>query len=264
MSDKREVSETLQDNWEDLLAESEGEEEGSKCKKPAAAQSRASSSSNAASAKKQSKEAAAAAQDKGCGSGSGYVTLDDPVAERNRQKRIVEEADEELMDDLFSGCRRPAKTTDEQIKGEAATSDKAAAPSPATATRRTAQPALKGDPIDAISVRTLKDVEAFATKLAEKIASSPAISSAWLRLFDILLKECAPKMKEQDLTTLLNKVKLSLKHKEEAKRNAITSKKKPNDSGSQMKNYKDEIELFYGEVEEEEEEQGEGFYAEFM
>eukprot|EP00922_Rhytidocystis_sp_ex-Travisia-forbesii_P013980 GHVS01020849.1.p1 GENE.GHVS01020849.1~~GHVS01020849.1.p1 ORF type:complete len:229 (+),score=49.92 GHVS01020849.1:137-823(+) len=185
----------------------------------------------------------------------GYVELDDPIEEKLRRQRIVEQADAELMEDLFSGCPRPESIS----TTEAVAADKSTAKPTATKTNITA------DPLDMIDLKSLKDVESFGTRLCEKIANSNAKSPALLRLLDLLLKECVPKMEPKDVTTLQNKTRLVCKQKLEQKRASAASKKKPNATGTQIREYKDEMELFYGENDEEKsEEEGDAFYAEFI
>eukprot|EP00922_Rhytidocystis_sp_ex-Travisia-forbesii_P013979 GHVS01020848.1.p1 GENE.GHVS01020848.1~~GHVS01020848.1.p1 ORF type:complete len:224 (+),score=66.57 GHVS01020848.1:122-793(+) len=223
----------MTENWEDLLEDSEEE------KPEEAAQSKP------VEEPARKKEADA-----------GYVELVDPIAEKLRRQRIVEKADAELMEDLFSGCPKPE-----------ATAAAAAEEIEAKAKPTTAMTNLSADPLDMIDLKTLKDVESFTTRLCGKIAASPAKSPAWLRLLDLLLKECVPKMDPKDVMTLQNKTKQALKQKQDAKRESAAGKKKPNAIGSQIRDFKDEMELFYGENADEEEEKSEkddDYYADFI
>eukprot|EP00922_Rhytidocystis_sp_ex-Travisia-forbesii_P008624 GHVS01012640.1.p1 GENE.GHVS01012640.1~~GHVS01012640.1.p1 ORF type:complete len:271 (+),score=85.22 GHVS01012640.1:246-1058(+) len=270
----------MADNWEDFLVDTD-DEQTVKTTSSTSASSSATSSGTSASSGSSGSDSGSGSSDSICdrcgGSGKvqsvtsstnskkqtedpshrkkeeeGYSELDDPIAEKLRRQRLVEQADAELMDDLFSGCPKPASSTPTDTK---------------PTTTASAKVSVTADPLDMIDLKTIKDIEIFAGKLCEKIERSPAKSPAWLRLLDLLLKQCVPKMDLKDVSTLQNKTKQALKQKTDAKREAEVSKKKPNDTGSQVRNYKDEMDMFYGDNDEEEEEKseaGEDFYAGFI
>lgn len=175
--------------------------------------------------------------------------LSDPVAEKMRRQKLVEEADKRLMDDLFSGCERPA-----DYMPPTATSAAVAA---RTKTTKAAAPVV--DPVEAISLRSYKDCEQFATRLGKKIRESPAKSPAWLRLLDLLLKDCTPKMEMKDLVSLQKKLQAAVADREKESKQVVEKKKKPNDVGSAMKNYRDEVDMLYGDLSQDEDDDEEAF-----
>eukprot|EP00920_Eleutheroschizon_duboscqi_P000157 GHVT01000578.1.p1 GENE.GHVT01000578.1~~GHVT01000578.1.p1 ORF type:complete len:233 (+),score=38.90 GHVT01000578.1:346-1044(+) len=176
------------------------------------------------------------------GVASVYKALHDPKAEKARQQKLVEDGDRRLMDDLFAGCDRPEghKVYDspdsDAVEGRMG---------------RASRIATSKDPFESLSLKTLKQCEEVAERLTPRIQEAPAKSPAWLRFLSILLSECAPKMDTKDLTSLSKKVQATIKEKADAQRVAA-EKKKPNDSGSRIKNYEDEMHMIYGDLSEEE------------
>lgn len=222
------------ENWEDLLDEIEEPAAPPPAPKPAAA-----------AAKPKAAAKVFAAEDE---------TVNDPMAERMRRQKLVEENEKRLMDDLFAGCERPeapAKPSTE-IEQRALIAARAAK----------ALAATSSDPLDAVQLKTFRDCERLVESLSKKILESPAKSPAWLRLLDLLLKECTPKMDLKDLKTLQAKIASMVIEKEKAGRQLAEKKKKPNDTGSMCRNYQDELDAVYGsdsEDEEQEEDEGDDF-----
>ncbi|PFH35075.1 hypothetical protein BESB_059620 [Besnoitia besnoiti] len=175
--------------------------------------------------------------------------LSDPLAEKMRRQKLVEEADKRLMDDLFSGCDRPADYVPP-------TAPVAAAASRAKATKTATQVV---DPVDAICLRSYKDCEQLATRLSKKIRDSPAKSPAWLRFLDLLLKDCTPKMEMKDLVSLQNKLQSCVADRDKESKQISEKKKKPNDVGSKIKNYQDEMDMLYGDLSQDEDDDDEDF-----
>ncbi|CDI81827.1 hypothetical protein, conserved [Eimeria acervulina] len=165
------------------------------------------------------------------------VELNDPMEERRRRQMLTEEAEKRLMDDLFAGCERPQTNTQ---KVEVAPKTTTAAKTAKTIT------ATSADVFDGFELKTFKDCERFVERISTKILDSPAKSPAWLRLLDLLLKECSPKMDLKDLRSLQQKLAATISEKEKAERLLATKKKKPNDIGSQCRNYKEELDVVYG------------------
>lgn len=178
--------------------------------------------------------------------------LPDPVAERLRQRRLVEENEKRLMEDLFAGCERP----------EAAAAPSELEQRPLVTVKE--PKAHSGDPMEAIQLKTYRDCERLVESLTPKILDSPAKSPAWLRLLDLLLKECTPKMDLKDLRTLQGKLNASVAERTKAELAMAQKKKKPNDVGSQCRNYKDELDIVYGGDSEEEEEEEDEDEEEFI
>lgn len=207
------------ENWEDLLDEIEEPAPVASPAKPAASSNKPKAASKA----------------------FAEITevCDDPVADRLRRQRLVEENEKRLMDDLFAGCEAP--------KDPGSTVDDVGQRAIIAAQAARALAAATNDPLDAIQLKTFRDCERLVESLSKKILNSPAKSPAWLRLLDLLLKECSPKMTVKDLRTLQGKVNLTITEKETAERQLVGKKKKPNDIGSQCRNYKDELDLVYGD-----------------
>ncbi|OEH75776.1 translation initiation factor eif3 [Cyclospora cayetanensis] len=153
-------------------------------------------------------------------------------------QKLVEKDEKRLMDDLFAGCERPdvPPTAQADLEQRAALAAKAAK----------ALSVTSSDPLDSIQLKTFRDCERLVESLSKKILDSPAKSPAWLRLLDLLLKECSPKMDLKDLRTLQAKLNATVTEKAKAERQLAEKKKKPNDIGSQCRNYKDELEVVYG------------------
>lgn len=103
------------------------------------------------------------------------------------------------------------------------------------------------------SLDNIKDVETFTEKLASRIRESSAKSNVWLRLFDLILPHVVPKMDIKDLTSFHKNIMSSVQQKCFLQRESVQSKRKPNDIESSVRNYKEEMTMFYGDVTEDEE-----------
>lgn len=173
--------------------------------------------------------------------------LNDTMAERMRRQKLVEESEKRALHDLFAGCERPEAPANpsKELEQRALLAAKAAK----------ALAATSSDPLDSVQLKTFRDCERLVDSLSKKIVESPAKSPAWLRLLDLLLKECTPKMDLKDLKTLQGKLNSTVTEKEKAERQLAEKKKKPNDIGSQCRNYKDELDVVYGGDSDDEDEE---------
>ncbi|CDJ28954.1 uncharacterized protein EMH_0045500 [Eimeria mitis] len=115
--------------------------------------------------------------------------LDDPMEERLRRQKLTEEAEKRLMNDLFGGCEQPEAAANENQQKQTNT-----VKSKVTAGVST----TSGETLESVQLKTFRDCEKFVEKISHKIVDSPAKSPAWLRLLDLLLKECSPKMDLKD------------------------------------------------------------------
>jgi len=105
-----------------------------------------------------------------------YVPLDDPVAEKLRQQKLVEESDARLAGDLFDGCERP-EAPEQQPAAPAASS--------AAAASTAAPKVVTKDTFAELKLKSQKDVENFAQQVVKKIEQATAKGAAFRFLNDV-------------------------------------------------------------------------------
>ncbi|XP_053992013.1 uncharacterized protein LOC128883543 [Hylaeus volcanicus] len=95
-------------------------------------------------------------------------------------------------------------------------------------------------------LKSYTDVKNLALALRPMIDRSPAKSVAWLELFTQLLDACCFKMEGKDLKTLGKKFNDAATTQNVTRRVVQQTKRKVN-SSCNVKNYKEELDIFYGD-----------------
>lgn len=162
------------------------------------------------------------------------------LPENIRSLRLSQQADSELVDDLFSVPTSKAGAASEEEDADVFANNpvKAIVPS---------------DPLAHVTLKCLKDCDIVAKKLSQKIENSPAKSAVWLQFLDILFQSCEKKFNLKDLQTLKRKIEAAIKNRESKQSQVTFSKKKPNDVVTSSKNYQDELDMLYGQLSEDDE-----------
>lgn len=170
----------------------------------------------------------------------GDVALADPVAEKQRRQKAVEDSDKRLAQDLFDDCPKPEpekKTTKEPSKA-AASSD--APPKVQYVTK---------DSFEELELKTQKDVETLSSRCCKKIndATTLKAGAAHKFVFD-LFKAIEPELDAQQLNELDKFVASILKEKKVTKTAVEANKKKGNEKLSKTTkfNAQDEMSIVYG------------------
>lgn len=101
---------------------------------------------------------------------------------------------------------------------------------------------------------SIKDCQTLGETLAMRIERSKAKSVAIERFLTIILSACETKLDDKDLQTTLRKIQGFIQKRENNKRFKAMNKKKPNDLRNSMKNYQEEIDMIYGDLSEEDDE----------
>ncbi|KMZ98654.1 hypothetical protein PVNG_03717 [Plasmodium vivax North Korean] len=99
----------------------------------------------------------------------------------------------------------------------------------------------------------LRDCETLGEILAARIHESKAKSVAIERLLSIILPACEVKLEDKELQSINRKMQELIEKREKKKRYALINKKKPNEVRNALKNYKDEVDMIYGDLSYDEE-----------
>ncbi|EKX72426.1 conserved hypothetical protein [Theileria equi strain WA] len=161
------------------------------------------------------------------------------LSDRLKAQKLSEDSDRQFTDDLFSGCAKAADVEED--------------PSDNLFGGTTVKQIVLADPFSQIELKCLKDCETAAKKLSQKIETSPAKSPVWLQFLDILLQACEKKLDLKDVQTLKRKIENIIKAREVVQREKTYAKKKPNDLSGAL-NYKDELDMLYGDLSEDDDE----------
>lgn len=170
----------------------------------------------------------------------GDVALADPVAEKKRRQKAVEDSDKRLAADLFDDCPKPepAKKVDKDESKAAASSD-----GPAKVKYVTK------DSFDELELKTQKDVETLSSRCCKKIndATTLKAGAAHKYVFD-LFKALEPEFDAQQLNELDKFVASILKEKKVTKTAVEANKKKGNEKLSKTTKFNaaDEMSIVYG------------------
>ncbi|OTN64645.1 Uncharacterized protein PKNOH_S130198700 [Plasmodium knowlesi] len=97
------------------------------------------------------------------------------------------------------------------------------------------------------------DCETLGEILASRIQESKAKSVAIERLLSIILPACEGKLEDKELQSINRKIQELIEKREKKKRYALINKKKPNEVKNALKNYKDEVDMIYGDLSYDEE-----------
>lgn len=170
---------------------------------------------------------------------------EEPASDRERREAEEEREKVKLAQDLFSTAEKAVDLSDAPVlEGP-------------TKLVKTLQVVSQSNPAEsALCFNTVADCQKSLEIISPKIINSQAKSVAMLELLLGLLKVCAPKMTEKDLMTISNKAKDIKKQLEMESRLSSQSAKKIYSGGKdQIKNYKNELDMMYGDCSDDDEEE---------
>ncbi|CAI7721451.1 conserved protein, unknown function [Plasmodium vivax] len=107
--------------------------------------------------------------------------------------------------------------------------------------------------LESTPLNSIKDCETLGEILAARIHESKAKSVAIERLLSIILPACEVKLEDKELQSINRKMQELIEKREKKKRYALINKKKPNEVRNALKNYKDEVDMIYGDLSYDEE-----------
>ncbi|CAA9989147.1 conserved protein, unknown function [Plasmodium knowlesi strain H] len=107
--------------------------------------------------------------------------------------------------------------------------------------------------LESTPLNSIKDCETLGEILASRIQESKAKSVAIERLLSIILPACEGKLEDKELQSINRKIQELIEKREKKKRYALINKKKPNEVKNALKNYKDEVDMIYGDLSYDEE-----------
>lgn len=173
-----------------------------------------------------------------------YVELDDPVAEKMRRQKLVEEADARLAGDLFSGLDKPVEETPAQQAKREKEEKQAAAKKKAEKPKVTV---VVNDAFDKLELKTQDDVTNLLTTCIDKINASKAKGAAQKFFLDVL-KALEPTLTQDEIKDLDKTIAGMVKQKKMEKTQADAAKKKVNDTPSKNTKFNthDEMAVVYG------------------
>lgn len=102
--------------------------------------------------------------------------------------------------------------------------------------------------LESTPLNTLKDCEKLAETLGERIKLSKVKSVSLERFFSILITACESKLEDKDLNTIQKKIEKIVTNRERERRHKAINKRKPNSDMNVIKNYKDEVDMLYGDL----------------
>lgn len=178
------------------------------------------------------------------------VPLADPVEEKKRKQKLVEDADARLAADLFSDCPPPAskKETAKEVSNSAVVGSSSDLPVKIQYVTK--------DSFEELQLNVQKDVEVLSSRCCQKIMKSATLKAgaAHKFVFD-LFKALEPELGVSELNELDKFVAQVLKEKKVNKTAVEANKKKGNEKLSKTTkfNVKDEMSTVYGEGEWDEE-----------
>lgn len=154
------------------------------------------------------------------------VALQDPVAEKLRRQKLVEEADARMAADLFSGVSKAQEKLEKEKAAEEAEAAKKAA---AVAKKAAAKAKVEvRDAFDDLKLSTQADVEKLLADCLSKLETGKAKGASPLFLTQ-LVKALEPKISSEDLTSLDRLLAGIVKDKKVEKTAADTAKRKTNE-----------------------------------
>lgn len=171
-----------------------------------------------------------------------YVPLADPMAEKARRQRLVEEADQRLADDLFGGCERPPDEPEAKKKV-------ASAPVVEEKKKPVGPKIVTKDAFDAVQLATQADIEDLCRTCAEKVNSAGTkVKAPAHKLLIDSLKKLESELSLQELDALEKTLSAMLKEKKVSKTSSAAEKRKTNEKMSKNTkfNTSDEMATVYG------------------
>jgi len=150
------------------------------------------------------------------------VALQDPVAEKLRRQKLVEEADARMAADLFSGVAEADESKEEKAKKDAEVEKKAEEEKAKKAAKKAEIQVI--DAWDQVDLKLQGDVEDLLRNCLEKFENAKAKSSAHLWLTH-LVKALEPALASEELTSMEKKITEIVKAKKVTATAAQTEKK---------------------------------------
>jgi len=144
-----------------------------------------------------------------------YVPLADPLQEKIRRQKLVEEADAKLAEDLFAGCETNAEDEEAKAREQEEAAKKNA--EEAEAARVAAEKAKKAqvttvDAFAAVELATQADCESLVMTCCQKIQNGKAKGAGQKLLID-LIKSLEADMEINDLASLEKQINESVRLK---------------------------------------------------
>lgn len=173
--------------------------------------------------KKKKKEEKEAADGEDC---AYDVALQDPVAEKLRRQKLVEEADARMAADLFSGVDKAEEEKEQKKAAEEA--EKAAEAEKAVKKEAVKAKIVVQDAFDRIKLDTQADVTNLLSTCLEKIETGKAKGSAQLFLTH-LMKALVDDLSTEELKGIDTQLTGIVKDKKVEKTAADTAKRKTNE-----------------------------------
>ncbi|SCM22362.1 conserved Plasmodium protein, unknown function [Plasmodium chabaudi adami] len=102
--------------------------------------------------------------------------------------------------------------------------------------------------LESTPLNSIKDCEHLGEILAFRIKKSTAKSVAIERFISIILQASEPRLGNKELISLNRKIQEIIDKREKKQREALINKKKPNEVKNAIKNYKDEVDMIYGDL----------------
>ena len=153
------------------------------------------------------------------------IALSDPKLEKKRMQRLQEKAEMSIMDDLFSGCDKPASES---------------GPAGASVVREVVK-TIREDTFEKLQLVTTRDVESLANRCADKITSSD-VKSAGHKFILELLRSTGHVLSVAEITALSKTLKdLSTAKAREAAEKLAGKKKLPTDVAQMKKGAKVDV-----------------------
>lgn len=150
------------------------------------------------------------------------VALQDPVAEKLRRQKLVEEADARMAADLFSGIGGAPEAKEEEAKKEQEAKEKAEEEKRKKAAKKAEIQVI--DAWDQVDLKLQGDVEELLRNCLEKFESAKAKSAAHLWLTH-LVKALEPTLSSEDLIGMEKKITEIVKGKKVSATASQTEKK---------------------------------------
>ncbi|KAF4684451.1 hypothetical protein FOZ60_007879 [Perkinsus olseni] len=166
------------------------------------------------------------------------VPLDDPVAEKARQQRMIEKADMENICDMF-GVAAPSDATDNNGDG-----------SDHVKIRETTT-VVEKDSFEELQLKTLKDVEQLSERCVGKLNDCRTKAACFNFMRDTL-RGIEGKLDQDECTKLIKELQTLVTSKKQEKAEKDRNRKKQATDVSQMKkgakvDYQAEMDMMYGD-----------------
>lgn len=193
----------------------------------------------------------------------GYVPLADPVAEKLRRQKLIEEEDAKLTDDLFSGCAKPGTKKDDDDEEEKKQAEKEAEKKKeAEKNQRIEYKYIMKDSMEDLQMKRHEHIDTMTKLVAGKLKTATA-NNAKVKFIQDTLKEISGRIELGEMEKLQKSIKEAINVRKKA---ALEAKKKKNaDEDAKSKAAQDELLARAKEKEKTGEKlTDEEFFAQFM